>query len=361
MTMGNERADTRVTTGKKLAELCRGRLVAPEVTGERVIRTVSTLTDARDDAVSWVAEARHAKSIAESKAAVIVGNEKTVGDDTRGLLVADPELAIAEILDFFMIAQDAPPAGVHPSAVVHSTARLGAHAAIGAHAVLHAGVQLGENSIIHEGVSLGRDVKVGNNSVIYDRVVVYDRCQIGDRVTIHAGSVIGADGFGYIFRDGRHRKTAHIGTVIIEDDVEIGANSCVDRAKIGATRIGRGTKIDNLVMVAHNVQIGPLCVLAGQSGLSGSVRLGAGVALGGQVGISHGIRIGEGAQIGAQSGVIGDIEAGQVLFGTPAQDRTSVFRDYARVRKLSRLFEQVAELSRRVAELEAATDHPKDR
>ncbi len=361
LTVQNEKADTRMTTGRKLAELCRGRLVAPDVTGERVIRTVSTLTDAGDDAVSWVAEKRHAKSVAESKAALIVGSEETLGRDVRGLVVSDPELAIAEILDFFLVAPESPALGVHPTAVVHASVKLGASTSVGAHAVLHSGVQIGDHSIIHEGVSLGRDVKVGRNSVLYDRVVVYDRCEIGDRVTIHAGSVIGADGFGYIYRDGRHRKTAHIGIVIIEDDVEIGANSCVDRAKIGATRIGRGSKIDNLVMVAHNVQTGPLCLLAALSGLSGSVRLGSGVALGGQVGISHGIRIGDGAQIAAQSGVMMDIEAGQVAFGTPAQNRTEAFRDIARIRKLSRLFEQITELSRRVAELEAATNHPKDR
>jgi UDP-3-O-[3-hydroxymyristoyl] glucosamine N-acyltransferase len=351
----------RTITGKELADLCKGHLLAPDATSPCVIRTVSTLADASADAVSWIAEERYAKSIAASKAAVIIGSEKLLGGDPRGLLVGDPELAIAEVLDFFLLSPDAPTPGVHPTAVVHPTARLSANVAIGAHAVLLAGVHVGENSVIHEGVSLGRDVRIGKNAVIFDRVVVYDRCELGDRVIVHSGVVIGADGFGYIFRNGQHRKNAHIGTVIIEDDVEIGANSCIDRAKIGVTRIGRGSKIDNLVMVAHNVQVGPLCVLTAQTGLAGSVRLGRGVAFGGQAGATPGVYIGDGAQIAAQSGVTNDLEAGEIVFGMPAQNRVDAFRDIARVRKLSKLFEQVAELSRRVAELEAAANHPKDR
>lgn len=349
----------RTITGQALADLCKGRLQAPEVTSGRVLRTVSTLVDAGDDAVTWIADKRHLKSVSQSQAAIIVGTESLLDGDPRGLVVRDAELAIAEVLDFFLIPAEIPSPGVHPTAVVHPSVKLGANAAIGAQAVILSGVQVGENSIIHEGVSLGRDVRIGKDSQIYDRVVVYDRCEIGDRVTIHSGVVIGADGFGYIFRDGRHRKTAHIGTVIIEDDVEIGANSCVDRAKIGATRIGRGSKIDNLVMVAHNVQVGPLCVVAGQTGISGSVQLGTGVVMGGQSGIVNGTRIGDGAQIAATSVVFGNIDAGQIVFGAPAREKAEAFRDLARVRKLGKLFEQVAELSRRVAELEAAANHPK--
>lgn len=350
----------RSLTGRELADLCKGRLLSPDATAGAVIRTVSTLIDAGEDAVSWIAGNKHAKSLANSKAAIIIGSDELLAADPRGLVVNDPELAIAEVLDFFLIRAEAPPLGVHPTAIIHPTVKLDTNVAVGAHAVLLAGVHIGANSVIHEGVSLGRDVRIGRDSVIYDRVVVYDRCELGDRVIVHSGAVIGADGFGYIFRDGRHRKTAHIGTVIIEDDVEIGANTCIDRAKIGATRIGRGTKIDNLVMVAHNVQIGPLCVLAGQTGISGSVRLGTGVAMGGNSGVADGHCIGDGARIAATSVAFADVEAGEVVFGTPAQNRTTALRDQARVRRLARLFEQVTELSRRVAKLEAAADHPKN-
>jgi UDP-3-O-[3-hydroxymyristoyl] glucosamine N-acyltransferase len=351
----------RSLTGQELADLCKGRLHSPKLTSNLMIRNVSTLVDAGEDAVSWICGNRHASALAVTKAAIIVGSEKLLDGHPCGLVVTDPELAIAEVLDYFLIPADAPAPGIHPTAVVHPTVKLETNVAVGAQAVLLAGVHIGANSVIHEGVSLGRDVRVGRDTVIYDRVVVYDRCELGDRVIIHSGAVIGADGFGYIFRNGQHRKTAHIGTVIIDDDVEIGANSCVDRAKIGATRIGRGTKIDNLVQVAHNVQLGPLCLLAGQTGISGSVRVGAGVAMGGQTGITDGLSIGDRAQIAATSNVFSDVEAGAVVFGSPAQNKTTAMRDQARVRRLGALFEKVAELSRRVAELEAAANHPNDR
>ncbi len=297
--------------------------------------------------------------ISRTRAAAIIGPVALLRTEPRGIITDDPEAAVADVLDAFLIPPERPPLGVHPTASVAPTATLGGGVAIGAGAVLHAGVRIGERTVIHEGVTLGRQVTVGEDCEIFDHCVVYDRCSVGDRVILHAGVVIGADGFGYLFRDGRHRKLAHIGTVVIEDDVEIGANTCVDRGKLGATRIGRGSKIDNLVMVAHNVRIGPLCVLAGQCGLSGSVRLGTGVALGGQAGVVHGVRVGDGVKAAAQSGIIGDIKTGAVVFGMPARDRLKAMRDAARVRKLGELFEQVADLKQRVAQLEAATDHPK--
>ncbi|MBN2561285.1 MAG: UDP-3-O-(3-hydroxymyristoyl)glucosamine N-acyltransferase [Phycisphaerae bacterium] len=344
-----------------LAEVCGGRLADPASQADAVIRGVGTLDEAGPDLITWVSEGKHSKALATSRAGAIIGTEGLLAGDPRGIIVEDPELAIAQVLDCFLVRIERPAPGVHPTAVVHEAAELSASVAIGAHAVIQAEARIGENTVIHEGVSIGRAVHVGRDCEIYDRCVVYDRCEIGSRVIIHAGAVIGADGFGYIFRDGRHRKLAHLGTVVIEDDVEIGANSCIDRAKLGATRIGRGSKIDNLVMIAHNVQLGPLCVLVGQVGLSGSVRLGSGAALGGQSGVSQGIQLGDGVQVAAQSGVFKDVAPGQVVLGTPARDRMTVLRDQARVRRLPRLFEELVELKRRVAELEESADHRDDR
>lgn len=343
-------------TVQDLADLCRGKLADP-ARAETVVQQVAFIEEAGPDAVTWITEGKHAKALKTTQAAAIVGTEALLRGDRRGIIVADPELAIAQVLELFDLPQEAPPPGVHPSAIVHPGARLGPGVAVGALAFIHSGAEIGDNSVIHEGVSIGKDVRIGRNTLIYDRCVIYDRCQVGNNVIIHAGAVIGADGFGYIFREGRHRKVPQIGVVIIEDDVEIGANACIDRAKLGATRIGRGTKIDNLVMVAHNVQVGPLCLLAGQSGLSGSVRLGAGVALGGQVGIIHAVRVGDGARLCAQSGVIGDVDAGSVVLGFPARDRLTVLREQVRVKQLPALFEQVIKLEQRVANLEAAADH----
>ncbi len=343
-------------TVESLARQCRGR-VADAGRANVVIRRVAFIKEATPDAATWITEGKHAKSLAATQAGAVIGAESVLQGDPRGIIVDDPEAAIAQILELFDVPQERPAPGVHPTAVVHPEASLADNVAVGALAVIHQGVRIGEGTVIHEGVSIGKDVIIGRQSVIHDRCVIYDRCEIGSNVIIHAGAVIGADGFGYIFRDGRHRKVPQIGTVVIEDDVEIGANTCVDRAKLGATRIGRGSKIDNLVTIAHNVQLGPLCVVVAQCGLAGSARLGAGVVLGGQVGIVDGVHIGDGAKVAAKSVAMRDIDDGAVVWGNPARDHISAMRDLARVRKLHELFEQVARLERRVAELEAAADH----
>ena len=343
----------------QLVELVRGRYVGPATDLMKTVSSVAPIHDAAADSITWLAEEKHSRHLAETRAAAVIGSEKLIASYPRGIVVSDPDVAVAEILDKFLIPQEPPEPGIHPQAIVHSSAKLGRDVRIGAFAVIHPEATIGERTIVHEGVTIGRRVAIGSDCTIYDRCVLYDRSILGNRVILHAGVVIGADGFGYIFRNQGHRKLAHIGNVIIEDDVEIGPNSVVDRGKLGPTRIGRGTKIDALVMVGHNVQIGPLCVLAGQAGLSGSVRLGAGVALGGQVGISHGIVLGDQARVGAQSGVMSDIPAGTTFFGTPAEESSAAMRAVARVRRLQKLHEEVARLAGRVKALEAATDDRK--
>lgn len=341
-----------------LASLCGGR-PADASRGGVVLRAVAAAHEAGPDSITWVTEARHAAEAATSQAAAILCTEKLMPGEPRAVFVDDPEFAMTKVLAHFFVPPLPPEPGIHPTAVVDPSARLGRDVRIGAQAVIHGNVQIGDGSIIHEGVSIGRGVTIGSGTTLFDRVVIYDRCTIGNDVVVHAGSVIGADGFGYVYRKGKHHKLPHLGTVIIEDDVELGAGVCVDRGKLGATRIGRGTKIDNLVQVAHNVQIGPLCVIAAQTGISGSVEIGAGVAMGGQVGIAHGLKIGNEVRIAAKSGIMSDVPDGQTVVGSPAQDRSTAFRELARVRKLPELFEQVAELTKRVRDLEAAADHPK--
>lgn len=341
----------------ELAIACGGELADPARQAGKVVRRVATLEEADAESITWIVEARHAKALPSCRAAAVIGTKALLGGDLRGVIVTDVELAIAQVLDRFAVAPERPRPGIHPTAIVHQGVQLGGEVRIGAFVVIHPEASIGDHTIIHEGVSIGRGVRIGRECEIFDRCVIYDRCRIGDRVTIHAGVVIGADGFGYIFRDGRHRKLAHIGTVIIEDDVEIGANTTIDRAKVGATIIGRGSKIDNLVMIAHNVRVGPLCVIAGQAGLGGSVRLGTGVVLGGRAGVSHGLRLGDGVRAAAAALAIGDIPAGQVIMGYPAKERMTFLREQARLAKLPKLVEEVAELRRRVKQLEAAADH----
>lgn len=348
---------TQQHTIAELAARCGGRFLGPEQAGAKRIRTVAALNEAGPDDISWVVSPKHAKEVPASGAAAIVGTEALLGSDPRGIVVRDPSAAIADILDLYWIAPSAPAMGVHPTAIVDATASIAKSAAIGAYAVIGPRASVGDDSVIHEGVSIGAEVRIGEACLLHDRVVIYDRCTIGNRVIIHSGTVIGADGFGYIFRDGQHRRVPHIGTVTIEDDVEIGANSCIDRAKVGSTVVGRGSKIDNLVMVAHNVQLGPLCILAAQVGISGSARLGQGVIMGGQVGVADGVVIGSGAMIAAQSGIEGAVPPGVTMFGYPAKERSEAFRIEARIRKLPRLYDEVAELARRIEKLEAATHH----
>ncbi len=346
---------------RQLAEACGGRLSGAGIRVDQAVRRVRTLRDADEESITWLAHDKFLPELANCRAAAVIGMAEHLNGFDRGIIVEDPELAVALVLEKFHVSCDRPPPGVHPTALVHASASIGPGAAVGALAVLGEGVRLGERAVIHEGVSLGRDVQVGDRTVIYDRTVVYDRCQIGNDVIIHAGAVIGADGFGYIFRDGRHRKLPHLGTVIIDDEVEIGANSTIDRGKVGPTRIGRGSKIDNLVQIAHNVQLGPLCVVAAGCGLAGSATIGQGVLMGGHAGVVEGVHVGDQVRIGAKSLVVGDVPAGSVLFGNPARDHKDAFRDMARVRKLPQLIERVAALEKKVALLEGAADHSKAR
>lgn len=344
-------------TVARIAEICGGRLTGPGSHAKRPVRLVAPIAEAADDSVTWLADKKLLAYLQTCRAAAVIGTEALVGSFERGIVVDDPEWAVARVLDALWTPPSRPEAGVHPSAVVAPSATLGSGVAVGAQVVVGKGSRVGDGTILHPGVSLGAGVQIGRASVVHDRCVIYDRCTIGDRVILHAGVVIGADGFGYIFRDGEHRKLMHLGTVEIEDDVEIGANTTVDRGKLGPTRIGCGSKIDNLVMIAHNVQIGPHCIITGQCALAGSAVIGAGVVMGGRSGLSHGVRVGAESRIASGAVAFKDFPAGSTLMGMPAQDAQDELRDIARVRKLSRLLDKVAALEKRVASLERATDH----
>jgi len=354
-------SESRKFTMQALAEACGGRLI-DATRGQTRIGNIAFIESAGPEALTWIQDPRWAAKRTESKAAAILGTDALLQNDPRGIVVQDVELALVEILDRFEIPQARPAPGVHPAAIVDRTARIAPGASIGAHAVVRSGSEIGENSVLYEGSTVGADVRIGRDCVLYPQVAIYDRCEIGDRVVIHAGAVIGADGFNYVFRGGRHRRVPQIGNVVIEDDVEIGANSCIDRAKTGCTRIGKGTKIDNLVQVGHNSQVGPLCILAGQTGLAGSVRLGTGVVFGGQGGCIHSIEIGDRARIGVKSIVWHDLPPDKTYSGMPAQEHKLEMRERARVRQLAEWFQRVTDLTKRIEQLEAAAaDHSKAR
>lgn len=264
--------------------------------------------------------------------------------------VENPRLAFIRILSYFF-PSFRPPRGVHPLAFVHPQATLGVDVSIGAFAVIEEGAFLGDRTCVFPQVYVGRGVKVGRDCVLHPHVVIREHCVLGDRVILHSGVVVGADGFGYEWTGEKYERVPHVGKVIIEDDVEVGANATIDRATLGCTRIGRGTKIDNLVMVAHNVHIGNHVIIVAQSGIAGSSEIGDGVIIGGQAGIIDHCRVGKGARVAARAGVTVEVQPGETVSGFPAQEHHRELRERALVRKLPEMWRKLKDLEERVRKL----------
>jgi len=276
--------------------------------------------------------------------AILVGND--VESSSKILIrVKDPRVAMAKILPLFF-PPDEFPAGIHPSAVIEGEVHPTAH--VGPHCVIGAGVQIGEGSVLMGGNHIGRDSRIGRDVFLHPNVVLYAKTQIGDRVMIHSGTTIGSDGYGYVFDQGRHLKMQQVGYVVIEDDVEIGANTAIDRGALGATRIGQGTKIDNLVHVAHNVVMGRHCLIMGQVGFAGSTQLSDYVIIASQSGIAGHLKIGPQAMIGAKSGVMRDIPAGGVVLGYPAAPDKQAKRQWIAAAQLPDALKRLKALEKQV-------------
>lgn len=276
-------------------------------------------------------------------AAVVVPEGLPV--DGPAVRVADVRLALAVLLEL-LGPRPHHPRGVHPTAFVHPQARLAPQVAVGAFAVVEEGATVGARTVLYPFVYLGPYASVGEDCVLYPHAVVGERVRVGNRVILHAGCVLGSDGFGFVPGSQAHRKIPQVGTVVVEDDVEIGACTTVDRATLDETRIGSGTKIDNLVQIAHNVRIGRRCLIAAQCGIAGSVVLEDGVVLAGQVGVADHVRIGAGAVVLAQSGVTKDVPPQATVYGHPAQPRSDELREQAARRQLPQLLERIRHLER---------------
>ena len=299
-------------------------------------------------------DARHIAKLKKSQAGVIIVGRRIEGLAKPQLIVENVDAALIEALKVFAPKLKAVAAGIDPTARVGQGVKIAEDAAIGPGVVIDDGAEVGANSVIACGCRIGENSKLGKNCRLDSNVVVYHNCIIGNNVVIQANSTIGSTGFGYSFIDGSHKLIPHNGGVVIEDFVEIGANCCIDRAKFGNTIIGAGTKIDNLVQIAHNVVIGKCCLIVAQVGISGSSKLGDGVVLAGQVGLADNIEIGDGTIVGAQSGVTHSVAAGQTIFGLPAIDLKEERRIIGLRRRLPKLVEQVKQLSKRIERLEAA-------
>ncbi len=343
----------RKRTLTELAKAAGGRVRGP---GHLPVAGVNTIADAGNDQITWASQGRYRDALEKSRATAVVVSAEFGPTPMPAILCPDPELGILRILELFAPPIPAPPVGRDASARIADNVEIGADSAIGPNVVVGAGAHIGGRVVLHANVFVGDESVIGDDCVFWPGVIVRERCTLGDRVIIHSNAVIGADGFGYHYAQGCHQKIPQIGTVQIEDDVEIGAGACIDRAKLGATVVGAGSKIDNLVQIGHNVQIGPQCIVAGQAGLSGSARLGRGVLVGGQAGISDHHTVGDGAKVGGGAAVLNDIPAGASVLGFPARDSRAVMREHVLVRRLPEFVTALRDLIKRVEQLEAAAD-----
>ncbi len=323
--------------------------------GAGVICGINTIQDAGPDEVCFLSSSKFAKRLEETKAAAVMTGAKVDGFDRPQLVVDNVDRALIAIMQMF-----APPLksfeGIHPTAVVEPDAQVDATAAVGPNAYIGHSVTIGAGTVIGPGCSVGENSTIGAGCRLDSNVVVYHNCQIGNGCVIHANTTIGSTGFGYSFIDGRHQLIPHNGGVILEDGVEIGANSCVDRAKFGNTVVGAGTKIDNLVQVAHNVQIGKCCLLAGQTGIAGSTEIGNGVIFAGAAGAVDNIKIGDGAIMGKQTAATRDVPPGQKLLGAIPQEMTHEMRCMSVYQRLPEMSRELKKLTKKVNALEAAKD-----
>jgi UDP-3-O-[3-hydroxymyristoyl] glucosamine N-acyltransferase len=339
-------ADSTTHTTGSLAAMLNGSLIGCD---DLAISGVNSLADAGPNDITFITSEQYAKRWSDSRAAAaIVTRDVQVphhDENQRALIVVtNAELAIAKVLEAFAPPAAQPDEGIHPTASINEQTTIGSGVRIGPHVSIDRGAVVGQGVVLHAGVRIYADARIGDRTVIHANTVIGERCVIGNDVILHQSVSIGADGFGYrMSEDGtRLVKMPHIGNVIVEDHVEIGANSCVDRAKFSSTVIGWGTKIDNLVQIAHNCRIGRSCVIAGMAGLAGSVTVGDGVQVGAQVGIADGLTIGRGARLGAQSGITRDVPPGMTVFGTPANDIKQTLRQEASLRKLPVLVQKLS-------------------
>lgn len=331
--------------------------------GDPILGGIATLRNAGAADLAPVGEIRYLTTLPDSAAgALLVGGkvaDRIPADEVRPrLVVPDVHAALATLLEWLYPPAELPAGEVHPTAVVDSTVEIGAGAWVGPYAVLEGGVVLGEGARIGAHSVVGAFARIGARSLLHPHVVVYPRTEVGADVILHSGVRLGVDGFGYVFDGRSHRKVPQVGRCIVEDDVEIGANTTIDRGSIGDTRVGAGGRIDNLVQLGHNVELDELVILVSQVGLAGSTRVGKGAILGGQAGVGGHLEIGSGARIAGQAGIIGDVPPGATYMGFPGRPRSDFLRSTAALGKVPELLRRVRALEAELERMRAASDLP---
>lgn len=338
----------------EIAEYLEGELVGDPATR---IGGVAAIEDAQTGELTFLANPKYAPFLKTTSAsAVIVGKEtSTEGVKVPLIRHPNPYFAFARAVELFVDVKKVYPEAVHPTSVLAEDVKLEKGVHVGPYVVLDKGVWLKRNSTVLAGSFIGASSSVGEGSLVYPNVTIRENVQIGNGVIIHSGTVIGSDGFGYAKEKGVHRKVPQIGGVKIEDDVEIGANATIDRAALGVTRIGKGTKIDNLVHIGHNVDIGENCIIVGQVGIGGSTRVGDDAVLAGQVGLAGHLKIGKRVVIGAQSGVTKDFPDGTTIFGYPAREIHKTKKIEAHLSRLDLYVQRLKELERILKEMKKSS------
>ena len=338
---------------KKLASLLDGEIIGPPEADDIEIMGVSGIKEAREGDITFISSQRHIKDLPGCKASCVIVREPVADINITQLKVSNPYFAFAKLLEHFYVRSQEP-VEISKDAIVSDKAKIADSASIFPFSFISDGVSIGAGTFIYPYVFVGENTTIGEKCIIYPHVTLREGVKIGNRVIVHSGSVIGSDGFGYVFEKGRHYKIPQVGGVIIEDDVEIGSNVSVDRATTGNTIIGNGTKIDNLVQIAHNVKIGKNSLIIAQVGIGGSTEIGDFVTLAGQVGVPDHVKIESETMIGAQSGVIGNLTKG-VYSGTPAilhRDWLKAQAIFARLpginKKIGELEEKIREIERRI-------------
>lgn len=320
------------------------------------VNGLCSLEDAHEGGICYLTSLEKTDLLKDLKASVLIVPEAAKGQELpfHGVLLyaQNPEWAFILLMKYVDARKQKHTPGIHPTAVISPSAKLGADVSVGAYTVIEDGVTVGDGTVIFPQCYIGKNVTVGKHCYIYPQVVIREECVLKDYVILQAGAKIGSDGFGFTFHDGRHQKIPQIGNVVLGNDVEVQANSCIDRAKISSTYIGDNTKIDNLVQVGHNVKVGMSTIMCAQVGVAGTTDIGNGVILAGQVGLAGHMTIGDRVQIGAQSGVISSIPAGQVYFGYPAMPQREAFKQQAVLRKLPEMYKEFRTLKKQADEMQ---------
>jgi len=340
---------------RTLAELARE--LGAELVGDGSVRIegVAGIKEAQPGDITFIANSRYDSYLDETRASAVICARGTRSTHIPLLQVDNPYLAFQRMVRIFRPDAYRPAPGVHATAVVSADATLGAEVAIGPWCVIEAGAKIGDRVVIMAGGYVGHAVRIGEDTFLYPHVTVREECVIGARCILHPGVVVGSDGFGFAFDNGRYHKVPQVGTVILGDDVEIGANTTIDRATTHATQIGDGTKIDNLVQIGHNVTTGKNCIIVAQVGISGSTELADHVTLAGQSGVGGHLKIGAGTTVAGKAGVTSSVEAGQTVGGFPAVPHNAWKRLMILFTRLPQLFKRTQGLEERVARLEQAT------